>query len=241
MLFHKPVLHLMAVGTLVLFVFAVSAMADPSPIDPHALFADGGDATGIGAGATIVLSSPPGTGNNGGGIFVYNNDTGSPLEAIEVDITLPNSFGAFSFTGTIFTPVAAAPSISSQILFNQACGNPATAPDFCVEMTFSVNPGPLVPAGGNFVLDFDKPTNANDPHAPPIYGGVDEEVATGNYTCETCGTDTSDARVGEWSDGAVGFVTPFIMTPEPRQYAGMLAGILALAIFLKRKRNAVAQ
>ena len=233
-------MRLVAAGSFVLFGLATSAMADSFPSDPHALFASGGDAPGIGTGAQITLSSPPGTGNNGGGIFVYTNDTGSPLAAVEVDITLPNSFGPFSFTGTIFTPVAAAPSISSTTLFDQVCGNSANAPDFCVEMQFSVNPGPLVPVGGNFVLDFDRPVNYLDPHAPPIYGGVDELVATGHYTCETCGTDTSDARVGEWSDGAVGFVTPFIATPEP-QSVGLLAGAIALAFFFRRRRNAVAR
>jgi hypothetical protein len=208
-------------------------MADIGPIDPHALFASGGDATDINSGEPIALSAPGG-GNTGGGIFVFANNTGAPLAAVEVDITLPDSFGPFTFTGTLFTPGPGATSITETIVFN-ACGNPSNTSDFCVEMEFAVNPGPLVPVGGNFVLDFDKPASQGP---PPIYGGVDEQVATGTYTGTT---DTSDARIGEWSQGAVGFVSPIFATPEPRQYAGLLAGIFALAIFLKRKRYAVGQ
>jgi len=210
-------------------------MADFSPIDPHALFASGGDADPIGSGATIVLSTPPGAGNNGGGIFVFNNDTGKALSAVEVDITLPVTFGPFFFTGTIFTPGGGAASVSAGVTFH-GCGNPSDLSDFCVDLVFAVNPGPLVPINGNFVLDFDKPTSQGP---PPVYGSEpDSDVANGTYAGET---DTSDARVGEWSDGAVGTVTPIFATPEPRQYAGLLAGIFALAMVLKRKRFAVAQ
>ena len=224
----------MSASSLVLFCLASSAMADISPIDPHALFATGGDATDINSGQPITLSSPPGAGNTGGGIFVFTNNTGSALSAVEVDISLPDSFGPFSFTGSLFTPGPGASSISETILFNE-CGNPSNTSDFCVEMVFAVNPGPLVPVGGNFVLDFDAPASQGP---PPIYGGVDEDVANGVYNGTT---DTSDARIGEWSKGAVGFVTPILATPEPRQYAGLLAGIFALAIFLKRKRFVVTQ
>jgi hypothetical protein len=110
-------------------------------------------------------------------------------------------------------------------------------------MAFAANPGPIVPLGGNFVLDFDAPTSQGP---PPIYTGVDGLVATGNYSSDSCGefelpnctgtTDTSVFRVGEWADGAQGFVTP-VVTPEPRYYAGFLA----LAIFFARRRSAVAR
>jgi hypothetical protein len=234
MFLEKPTLGLVAAGSVMLFGLATLALADITPTDPHALFASGGDATDIGSGQPITLSAPGG-GNTGGGIFVFNNNTGSPLSAVQVDITLPNSFlNGFSFTGTIFTPGPGASSVSEEIVTN-ACGNPLITSSFCVEMTFADNPGPIVPTGGNFVLDFDKPASQGP---PPIYGGVDELVATGAYTG---GTDTSDMRVGEWADGAQGFVTPVLATPEPRQYAGSLAGILALAIFSRRRRNAVVQ
>jgi len=246
MLFHKPVLHLMAVGTLVLFVFAVSAMADPSPIDPHALFADGGDATLLCSpicGQPIMLSSPSGA-NQGGGIFVFTNNTGSPLSAVQVDINVP-SLSGFTFGGTISTPGGTATVVTEG--FDNVCGDPSDTSSACFQITFEGSP-PIVPLGGNFVLDFDKPSS----DGPPVtYSGVDGLVAAGNYGVVGCAeselpnctgtTDTSTFRIGEWPDGTTGFVTPVFATPEPRQYAGMLAGILALAIFLKRKRNAVAQ
>jgi hypothetical protein len=137
--------RMLSASSLVLFGLASSAMADISPIDPHALFATGGDATDINSGQPITLSAPGG-GNTGGGIFVFTNNTGTALSAVEVDITLPNSFGPFSFTGSLFTPGPGASSISETILFN-ACGDPSNTSDFCVEMVFAVNPGPLVPIG----------------------------------------------------------------------------------------------
>src|ERR1700676_859135 len=95
-------MRLAAASSIVLLGLASSAMANPIT-DPHALFATGGDAMDIGSGQTIILSSAGG-GNTGGGSFVFHNNTGNPLSAVEVDISLPNSFGPFSFTGTIFTP-----------------------------------------------------------------------------------------------------------------------------------------
>src|SRR5271170_8316896 len=90
--------RLMSAGSLVLFGLASSAMADISPIDPHALFASGGDADPLGTGgAQIQLSIQGGTSNTGGGIFVFQNTTGMDLTAIDVDITLPDSFGKFVF------------------------------------------------------------------------------------------------------------------------------------------------
>lgn len=224
----------MSASSLLVFGLASSALADISPVDPHALFASGGDASPIGAGQPITLSSPVGPDNQGGGIFVFNNDTGMALSAVRVAITLPESFfNGFSFTGTIFTPVPSASSVS-EVLFSGKCGSAADPTNFfCVQLTFAESPGPIVPIGGNFVIDFDKPASQGP---PPTYGGVDQLVATGLYTGDT---DTSGARVGEWANGAQGFVSPIFATPEPRQYAGILGGIFALAIFLKRKRNIV--
>jgi hypothetical protein len=215
----------MAAGSIVLLSSMSSAMADLIPLDPHALFATGGDAVPIGLGQPITLS--PG----GGGIFVFNNDTSAPLSKVNVTITLPDSFlNGFSFTGTIFTPTSGAASVTETTFTNTDCTNPSTT-NFCVQMAFRLTPGPLVPLGGNFVLDFDAPVN-------DVYQGVDAQVANGTYT----GTgDVGEGRVGEWAGGATGFVTPILATPEPRQYAGLLAGTMALAIFFRRRRNAVAR
>lgn len=248
MFLQKPVPRLIAAGALVMFGLATSALADIAPLDPHGLFANGGDATDLGSGQPITLSDPNPGSDTGGGIFVFTNNTGMALSAVNVDITLPNSFlDGFSFTGTIFSPGAGASSVSEMILTHE-CGDPSVTTSFCVVMTFAVSPGPLVPIGGNFTLDFDKPQSDGP---PPVYGGVDELVATGNYSLEGCEaadlsnctgtTDTSNFRIGEWADGTTGFVTPVFATPEPRQYAGLLAGFLALAFFGVRKRNAAAR
>jgi hypothetical protein len=252
MFFKKSVAQLLAAGSVVLFALATTAMADITPVDPHGLFADGGDATPLCiddvCSGPLTLSDPNPGSDTGGGIFVFNNNTGMALSAVDVDITLPNSFlNGFSFTGTIYTPGGGASSVSETIV-THACGDPLDTTSFCVEMAYAVNPGPLVPVGGNFTLDFDKPVSDGP---PPVYGGVDELVATGNYSVAGCEaselpnctgtTDTSNARIGEWADGATGFVTPVFATPEPRQYAGLLAGILALAFFLRRKSAAAAR
>jgi hypothetical protein len=226
-------MRVVAVSSVLLFGVATSAMADIVPFDPHGLFATGGDATDIDSGQPIILSSPGG-GNTGGGIFVFSNNTGSALSGVDVNITLPNSFGAFSFTGTIFTPGAGTTSTTETIVPGP-CDPSQPAASFCVELAFSASPQPLVPVGGNFVLDFDKPAIQGP---PPVYGGVDELVATGTYTGTT---DTSAARVGEWSQGAVGFVAPIAEAPEPRYYAGLLVGFMALSIYFRRMRKAVAR
>ena len=50
--------------------------------------------------------------------------------------------------------------------------------------------------------------------------------------------DDGSSQVGSWGTTPAAFVTP-IPTPEPRQIAGMLVGIMALAIFALRRRKAV--
>jgi hypothetical protein len=154
MLLEKPAMRVVAVSSVLLFGLATSAMADIVPFDPHGLFATGGDATDINSGQPITLSSPGG-GNTGGGIFVFTNNTGTALSGVDVNITLPNSFGAFSFTGTIFTPGAGTTSTTETIVPGP-CDPSLPAASFCVELAFSASPQPLVPVGGNFVLDFDK-------------------------------------------------------------------------------------
>jgi hypothetical protein len=231
MFLEKPAVRFVAVTSLILFGFASSAMADLTPFDPHALLATGGDATPItNAGLPITFSA------TGGGIFVFQNDTGSPLSKMDVDVQFPTGLfpNGFGVDGTIFVPAGSGQQASFQaFLFqNETCAGVSDTSASCVEMVFALKPGPLVPTGGNFVLDFDNPDANGD------YQGVDASVAGGTYTG---GTDTSSGRVGDWPDGAQGFVTPIIATPEPRQYAGWLTGFLVLAIYSRRRRNTVAQ
>jgi hypothetical protein len=217
----------MAASSILLVGFASSAMADWTPIDPHALFATGGDATPISGTVSASLSG------TGGGIFVYQNNTGAALSEVDANIQLPDSFlNGFSLQGTIFVPSAGQQSsFSSSVQTNFDCVAASTT-TFCVHMSFALDPGPLVLAGGNFVLDFDKKGPDNK------YVGVDKLVATGLYTGDT---DTSDARAGEWQPSTQLFVTPIPEVPEPAHYAGLLAGVMALAIYTQRRRNSQAR
>jgi hypothetical protein len=225
-LLEKPAMRLVAASSLVLFGLASSALADLTPIDPHALLATGGDATPITDGGLPIVFS-----TTGGGIFVFQNDTGEGLAKVEVSVQFPTGLfpNGFGVDGTIFVPAGSGQQASFQSFNfqNETCAGVTDDSASCVEMIFALKPGPLVPAGGNFVLDFDEPDSNGD------YQGVDASVANGTYTG---GTDTSAGRSGDWPDSAQGFVTPIPETPEPRHYAGLLVGVMALAIYFRRSR-----
>jgi hypothetical protein len=208
-----------AVSFILSLGFASSALADLTPMDPHALFATGGDATPISGTTPIVFS------DTGGGIFVFENNTGSALAKVEVEVQFPEGLfpNGFGVDGTIFVPAGSGQQASFQSFQfqNETCAGVADTSASCEEMIFALKPGPLVAAGGNFVLDFDEPDSNGD------YQGVDASVAGGTYTG---GTDTSSDRVGAWPDSAQAFVTPIPAVPEPTHYAGLLCGLMALAI-----------
>jgi hypothetical protein len=232
MFFNKPAPRLVAAGALLLFGFATAAMADIEPFDPHGLFANGGDATPITTTTPITLSV------SGGGIFVFNNDTGAALQEVDVKIAVPDALEdntIFTVVGGIVVPPGGGQQafIGEGALQNSNCGpgvNTSTT-TFCEELSFRLVPGPIVPAGGNFILDFDDPVNGQ-------YQGFDAEVAAGTYDGDTM---DGSGQVGSWGDSDAAFVTPIVATPEPRQYAGLLAGIMALAIAFRRRKAAVAQ
>jgi hypothetical protein len=230
MFLENSVLRLVAASSLVLFGLATTAMADMEPYDPHGLYANGGDATPITSTTPITFSVA------GGGIFVFNNDTGEPLSEVDVNVVVQDTLAADGFTveGTIFVPPGSGQeaSFSAGFVPNSNCtGFGTSTTTFCEEMKFSLVPGPIAPVNGNFVLDFDDPVNGQ-------YQGLDAQVADGTYTG---GTMDGAGQVGSWGDGAQAYVTPIVATPEPQQYAWLLASALALAIFARRRRNAVVQ
>ena len=187
MFFNKPAPRLVAAGALLLFGLATAAMADIQPYDPHGLFAAGGDATPITSETPITFSVA------GGGIFVFNNDTGEALKEVDVDVVVSDLLAADGFTvqGTIFVPAGSgqAASFSAGFVPNSDCTGPnSSMTTFCEEMKFALIPGPIVPAGGNFVLDFDDPVDGQ-------YQGLDAEVADGTYTG---GTMDGSGQVGSW-------------------------------------------
>jgi len=210
-----------------LSVLVSSALASPLiPFDPHALLATGGDATPITtSGATIELSP------TGGGIFVFNNATGADLLKFDVSIQFPMGLfpDGFGVTGTIFVPPGSGQqaSFEADTFQNKTCSGMADDMASCVKLTFSLIPGPLIAVGQNFVLDFDAP-------GPNGYTGVDALVATGKYTG---GTDTSDARSGEWPDNAPAGALPITGTPEPASFASLLVGGIGLALYYRRRNS----
>lgn len=220
-------MRLVAAISVLLLALATAAVADPAPYDPHALYASGGDATPITGETPITFSVA------GGGIFVFTNNTGEPLQQVNVDVVVPDALAVDGFTvvGAIYVPPGSGQtsSFSAGFVPNSNCkGTSSTT--FCEEMQFSLIPGPIAPAGGNFVLDFDDPVDGH-------YQGLDAEVADGSYTG---GTMDGAGQVGSWGPNAQAYITP-IPTPEPRQYAGLLVGMMALAIFTLRRRNASAR
>lgn len=235
----KSSMRFMISGLVLVLSITSLAKANLIPYDPHVLLASGGDATPISSPLPITFSAA------GGGIFVFENDTGADLAKFEADIAVPNSFATSGFTvnGTIFVPPGTGQQVSFSATFvpGSNCAG-ASDSEFCEKMTFALVPGPLIPAGGNFVLDFDEPPPGG--YQP---GTVDGLVATGQYSLENCikfdlpcngETDTSSGRTGAWPIDAQGVVTPFVATPEPRYYAGLLAGILAIGIYARRRRTA---
>jgi hypothetical protein len=196
----------------------------PSALATHILFATGGDPTPINTnGLPISLT------DTGGGIFVFHNASGKDLPLLDLNIQFPTPTFPDGFTvdGTVFTP----PGRDEQATFRftllpmETCAGQQSETSSCVEMEIGLLPGPLIPKDQNFVVDFDAP-GANG------YTGVDALVANGIYTG---GTDTSNARAGDWPKDAMGGVVPKV--PEPGNFGALFLGGAGLAIYYRRRRN----
>jgi hypothetical protein len=207
-----------------IFGLAVISAAGTMPVDPHIIFATGGDATDITTSGTSVTLSPM-----GGGIFVFHNATGAPLSLVDINVQFPEaSFpSGFGVDATIFVPSPGQQSIFSDTLFNGATCDGQSSDSFsCLKMVFGLSPGPFISAGQNFVLDFYFPMTA-----------VDTLVATGQYNLVNCEqmdlgctgtTNLSATRSGDWPESALVSVTP-VTIPEPGT-AVLLIGGFGLAI-----------
>jgi hypothetical protein len=199
-----------------------TALAAPiTEVDPHIIYATGGDATPITTGGISIDLS-----EGGGGIFVFQNDTGADLSMLDVKVQFPFAVfpNGFTVADTIFVGTPGQQSSFSDSLFNNVtCANLGgfSSSTACLVMQFGLNPGPLVGKGQNFVLDFDFPLTT-----------VDVSVENGTYTG---GTDTSGARSGDWPSNAPAGVTPITVSPEPGTFGALLIGGLALAIARRRK------
>jgi hypothetical protein len=215
-------------GALLLAVLAIPELQADS-IDPHVLFAAGGNtlgATDITTGGVQVTLSL-----TGGGIFVFHNATGKDLLAIDASVQFPvPSFPiGFGVSGTIFALPGSGQQTSFQsfLLDNVTCAGLSSAAFSCLKMEFGLIPGPLILPDQNFVLDFDAP-------GPTGYTGVDALVASGTYTG---GTDSSNDRSGEWPTSGAAVVTPVSAVPEPETFGILLISAASLAICHRRRRN----
>src|SRR5579864_6344834 len=203
-----------------------SAMADLVPFDPEILIDTGGDATNIN-----YIGAPITVGANGGGIFVFHNATGNPLTEIDFNLDFPMSplpLG-FGIAGSIGTNLAGQIfTFRSADFSGLDCNGVASLQFSCVELTFKLKPGPLVPTDGNFVIDFNDSAN---------YTAVDLAVENGTYT----GGDVPDGT-GSWAPGGVqtsGNVNPVSAVPEPSYRAtAAFMGLGLLAVWHCRRRLA---
>ena len=219
-------------GSIALLVLV--SLARGAPIDPHIIFATGGDATDITAtGTSVTLSSL------GGGIFVFHNATGSPLSQVDINVQFPGpSFpNGFSVDATIFIPSPGQQSSFSDTLLNgTTCDGQSSDSFSCLRMMFGLIPGPLIGSDQNFVLDFYFPMTA-----------VDTLVANGEYNVANCEqlnlgctgtTNLSSTRSGDWPDSALVSVTP-VSIPEPGTSGALVLGGADLAIYFWRRKKTV--
>ena len=189
---------------------ALAATIPSIPIDPHLTAATGGDAMSLTGETSIQLSQ------EGGGIFVFKNLTGSDLA--EIDVVIP-VLSPFSVGVTTF-PLAA--SSGFMVTFPIDCPAEEPTSASCLKLQLFLAPGtPLGANGTNFVLDFDKFPGTT----------VDQQVASGQYTGET----VVEGQVGDWIAGVTADVIP-VTVPEPGSAVALLLGGAGLAIY-RRRRN----
>ena len=223
-----------SLAVLSLLMFSVQA---GSIFDPQIMVADGGDATDIDVathGISIMLTN---AGNEnpflGGGIFVFHN-IGADLFTFDVSVQFmsPMFPEGFFLDPTIVIPpstIRQTPTFKSSQFPNRTCADLQTFSETsaCLIMEFGLQPGPLVPHGTNFILDFDSKVDG-------VYVGPDANIASGSClsapTLPGCTTDTSNARVGAFPSGgdAVAGV------PEPGYGLALLLCAAGLRIYHRR-------
>lgn len=219
-------------SSLILLTAGLTASATTmplQPIDPEILEADpSGPATPITTNGINIQLSP-----TGGGIFVFNNATGGPLSQLTINIlyNIPSFPAGFGVDGTIVVP----PSVGQQQSSFKSFQFPGVLCDLtttsstnsCLQMVLGLVPGPLVGTGQNFILDFDKKMDGQ-------YTGVDAQVVDGTYTG---GTDTSDARGGDWPSDAAATTVPTLAVPEPGYFVALLFCGAGLISYYRRRRT----
>jgi hypothetical protein len=202
---------------------SVVALADPVPIDPQILIDSGGDAM------PIMGPTPISIGAFGGGIFAFQNETGAPLSEVDVKLVIPITPLNIAVQGT-WAPTIAGQAFSFEPIttWNSDCARFSTV-DSCVDLKFSLVPGPLVPVGGTFILDF------NDNAATVDKVELQECIAGTNVAACSDSTGT-----GGWGMVTSASVDPIPAVPEPsyRVTAGVMGLALLAAWNLRRRLTA---
>jgi hypothetical protein len=205
---------------LVSLTSSFAVMADPVPIDPQILIDTGGDAMPITGPSPIII------GPNGGGIFAFQNETGGPLSEIDVKLVIPITPLNIAVQGT-WAPTMAGQAFSFEPIttWNSNCAGFSTV-DSCVDLQFSLIPGPLIPTGGTFILDFDNNASTVD------QAELQECIAGTNVAA--C---SDSSGTGGWGMVSSAMVDPISAVPEPayRATAGFL-GLTLLAAWNYRRR-----
>jgi hypothetical protein len=209
-----------AVFVVLFLISLVVPRANADGIDPHIIFATGGNGTPITtAGAPITLS------DGGGGIFVFQNSTGADVSELDVSIQFPSGVFPAGFTvADILSPSLGVGDFSDALINNVTCADLGgfSSSTSCLDMVLKLMPGSFIGKGQNFVLDFDFPLTT-----------ADVSVENGTYTG---GTDTSAARSGDWPSGAPGEVIPVTTTPEPGTLTLFAIGLSAAVARVRRRR-----
>jgi hypothetical protein len=185
--------------------------------DPSMVILRGGDATPI-TGSNFQFAAGP----NGGGIYVFTNDTGRYWTQLDFTATVPDPNPV---VGQVYTIVNFLPSISGTRftdLSGQTCSGVLGNFDCVHIVLFQQDGGVSLPPGYTFAIDLN-----NDPTHDP---GVHEPYYNTNFG------DQPDGK-GGWGAGTVfnGHVND---TPEPVALAMVAAGLGLLGVKRLRRRRA---
>lgn len=199
---------------LALAVFAPVLIRGGVIPDPSMVILRGGDATPV-TGADFQFSAGP----NGGGIFVFTNDTGRYWTLLEFTANVPDPNPQVGQVYNIqnFLPTIAGTRFTD--ISGQTCSGVAGLFDCVHIVLFAPDGGIPLPPGYTFALDLNK----NPTHDP----GVHEPYYNVNFGDQPNGN-------GGWGPGTV-FNGHVDDTPEPAAFALAGAGLLLLAVLGKRR------
>ncbi len=198
-------------AALLLTPFLTASVVTDVPPDPSMVILRGGDATNIN-GPEFSFGAGP----NGGGIFVFDNNTGQSISELNITVTVPDpnpiAPPAYTFVNFVL------PGTSNSETFGKDCSGVAGNFD-CVHVTLFDPSGaqPIAP-GATFTFDLNN-SPSNDPGVnPPNYTGQDQPNGNGGW-----GPDTT-------FNSTVAFATP-----EPATLPLAAAGLTLLLWHARRR------